>query len=82
MRFLMRFLPIETTFVLGHPLNTWFAHAGPLSQGVLSGEKQKNGRHYDFAEVISWFAERYGGSIPGERVDCVKMALLWRSAPL
>lgn len=27
--------------------------------GVLSGEKQRIGRDYDFASVISWFAERY-----------------------
>lgn len=26
--------------------------------GVLSGEKQRIGRDYDFASVISWFAER------------------------
>lgn len=26
--------------------------------GVLSGEKQRIGRSYDFAEVVHWFAER------------------------
>lgn len=26
--------------------------------GVLSGEKQRQGRSYDFAEVVKWFAER------------------------
>ena len=26
--------------------------------GVLSGEKQRIGRSYDFCEVISWFAQR------------------------
>lgn len=26
--------------------------------GVLSGEKQRIGRSYNFPEVISWFAER------------------------
>lgn len=29
-----------------------------FSPGVLSGEKQRIGRDYDFASVISWFAER------------------------
>jgi len=28
------------------------------SPGVLSGKKQTHGRHYDFAGVVSWFANR------------------------
>jgi len=26
--------------------------------GILSGEKQKSGRNYNYAEVLDWFAER------------------------
>jgi hypothetical protein len=29
--------------------------------GVLSGEKQRIGRQYDFTSVIEWFAERFVG---------------------
>lgn len=29
-----------------------------LSEGVLSGEKQSIGRHYNFPDAVSWFAER------------------------
>lgn len=28
------------------------------SPGVLSGEKQRIARSYDFADVVQWFAER------------------------
>lgn len=29
-----------------------------LCLGVLSGEKQRLGRDYDFSEIVKWFAER------------------------
>jgi hypothetical protein len=32
--------------------------------GVLSGEKQRIGRVYDFPQVIEWFAERADRYIP------------------
>ena len=29
--------------------------------GVLSGEKQRIGRSYDFVKVVDWFAQKSGG---------------------
>ena len=36
------------------------------SEGVLSGEEKMIGRPYDFATAVSWFAERWVRSAPGE----------------
>lgn len=35
--------------------------------GVLSGEKQRIGRAYDFTQVVEWFAQKSGQSYKGER---------------